>query len=59
LFLAPRAAGLPITSISGTTKPTKNTKRFFDRINGIRRITIQIQPFLLAEAKLSEILKIL
>jgi len=32
---------------------------FFDRINRIRRITIHIQQFLLAEAKLSEILKIL
>jgi len=25
---------------------TKNTKSFFDRINGIRRITIQIKPIL-------------
>jgi len=43
----------------GAPKHTKITKSFFDRINWIRRITIQIQQFLLAEAKLSEILKIL
>jgi len=38
------------------TKHTKITKSFFDRIKRIKRIRIQNQKFLLAEAKLSEIL---